>query len=138
MINLPKRELVDMLSLIDGVVFVGGTSEYLQGIKNTLRDIDIVVPINTDLSDFGWVFRKTDNQCVLLSAERGIIITQECVIDIFFTDKVINTIDINGYKCQIIKDMIKIQKGVLEFGYYKTETHRLKAVTTFNRLINHL
>ena len=138
MINFPKEEVVDLLSTIDGVIFVGGTSEYIQGIKDNLRDIDIVVPTSTDLSDFGWVFRKHDTNTTLLSADRGIIITKECIIDIFFTDNHINTIDVNGYKCQIIKDMIKIQKGILEFGYYKNENNRIKAVTTLNRLINHL
>lgn len=138
MINLQKEELVDLLSTINGVVFVGGTSEYLQGIKPILKDIDIIAPIDTDFSDFGHVFRKHNPQCILLSAERGIILTKECRIDIFFTNDNFNTININGYNCHCIKDMIKIQKGILEYGYYNNEEQRLKATTTFNRLVNHL
>ena len=38
-----KLEIIDQLAEIQDVIFVGGTSEYLQGIKNELRDIDVVV-----------------------------------------------------------------------------------------------
>ena len=136
MITASKTELLQLLSSIEGLVFVGGTSEYIQGIKNTLRDTDIVVPIDTNLSNFGWVFKSKDEHC-FLSKDRGVIITKNCYIDIFFTNNTINTISINGYTCQIVKDMINIQKKIIEYGYIKNGIHRHKVTTTINRLINY-
>ena len=54
---LNKNEILDILSKIDDVIFVGGTSEYLQGVKKELNDIDIRITNFENLISIGYIHK---------------------------------------------------------------------------------
>ena len=56
-----KLKVIEVLSLKDDIIFVGGTSEYLQGLKNNLNDIDITITDINCLKDIGYIHRFYQN-----------------------------------------------------------------------------
>lgn len=115
MINCDKYEVLQKLSLIDHVIFVGGTSEYLQGIKKELRDIDISINDVKLLNDFGYVHENFDDSFYGLSGNRGFIPLKSILIDIFIDEKP-EYIIVNGFRCETVKSMILLRENTLKFN----------------------
>ena len=113
--NLSKTEILEKLSLIEDVVFVGGTSEFLQGFKNELNDIDISVTNPEPLKAFGYVHESFDKSFFGLSGKRALIPLKYVLIDIFIDDKKPEYIVVKGYKCQTIRSMIFLRENTLNF-----------------------
>ena len=113
MLDVSKEEIIKQISQNEDVIFVGGTSEYIQGIKNELNDIDISVK-NTDfLNKFGYVHKNF-------------------IIDIFIDDKRPNYTIINGKKCETLDSMIELREKTLEHDLIKDEFFKKK---NYNNLI---
>ena len=127
-----KEEMIDKLSKIENLVFVGGTSEYIQGIKNELNDIDISVKNTEFLNKFGYVHKNFNNSLYGLSGNRGFIKTKNFIIDIFIDDKRPNYIIINGKKCETLDSMIELREKTLEYDLIKDEFFKKK---NYNNLI---
>ena len=70
---LNKNEILDILSKIDDVIFVGGTSEYLQGVKKELNDIDIRITNFENLISIGYIHKFKLDLFYGLSGNRGVI-----------------------------------------------------------------
>ena len=116
---LNKNEILDILSKIDDVIFVGGTSEYLQGVKKKLNDIDIRVTSFENLISIGYVHKFNLDLFYGLSGNRGIIKLKNCLIDIFIeTNKPDFIIIDNKYKCETIKSMISLREKTLKFSNF--------------------
>lgn len=115
MVDITKEEALQKLSSFEDVIFVGGTSEYLQGVKNELRDIDISVADTTPLKFFGYVFTGYNNSLYGLSGNRAFIPLKNVLIDIFVDAKRPEYITVNGFKCQTIQSMIKLREDTLKF-----------------------
>lgn len=116
MIKVDKYEALQVLRLIDDVVFVGGASEYLQGIKNELRDIDISVGDEKLLYRIGYVHKSIDHSFYGLSGKRGFIPLNSVLIDVFINDIKPEFIVVNGFKCETVSSMIKLQEATLKLN----------------------
>ncbi|RZJ47296.1 MAG: hypothetical protein EOO19_09525 [Chryseobacterium sp.] len=135
MINDDREEVLQKLALIDHVVFVGGTSEYLQGIKKELNDIDISISDANFLNEFGYVHKNFDNSFYGLSGHRGFIPLKNVLIDIFIEENLPNYVAIDGFKCETIESMISLRENTLKFNSSKlTEQSKNKILKNLNRL----
>ena len=107
----------DSLSYYQLPVFIGNdmfevcTSEYIQGIKNELNDIDISVKNTEFLNKFGYVHKNF-------------------IIDIFIDDKRPNYIIINGKKCETLDSMIELREKTWEYDLINDEFFKKRTIIT--------
>lgn len=134
MLNVSKEEALNLLSKIDDVIFVGGTSEYLQGIKDNLNDIDISVSSIEPLKKFGYVFTSFDSSFYGLSGNRGNIPLRSVMIDIFIDAKKPNYITVDGFKCETLDSMIALRENTLKYTFSGTLNNYLKIYENLKRL----
>lgn len=134
MVSISKYDLLIELSKIDDLIFVGGTSEYIRGIKNELRDIDVSVSNVEFLKKFGYVHTHFDNSFHGLSGKRGIIPTKNTIIDIFIDEKRPCFENVNGFKCETVDSMINLREKTIKDGNLKGY-HLDKLKNNLNRLI---
>ena len=126
----------DSLSYYQLPVFIGNdmfevcTSEYIQGIKNELNDIDISVKNTEFLNKFGYVHKNFNNSLYGLSGNRGFIKTKNFIIDIFIDDKRPNYIIINGKKCETLDSMIELREKTLKYDLIKDEFFKKRTIIT--------
>ena len=132
MLDISKEEIIKQISQNEDVIFVGGTSEYIQGIKNELNDIDISVKNTEFLNKFGYVHKNFNNSLYGLSGNRGFIKTKNFIIDIFIDDKRPDYIIINRKKCETLDSMIELREKTLEYDLIKDEFFKKK---NYNNLI---
>lgn len=118
MIKVGKLEALEVLSKIDDVIFAGGTSEFIQGIKKELRDIDISVKNFEVLNSIGYVHKSEDHSFYGASGKRGFIPLENVLIDVFI-DQSIEYITVNGFKCETVSSMLERQEKTLNLN---TET----------------
>jgi hypothetical protein len=116
MIKVSKYKALQILGSIDDVVFVGGTSEYLQGIKKELNDIDISVRDENVLNEIGFIHKSNDQSFYGLSGKRGFIPLESVLIDIFIDEKKPDFITFNGFKCETAESMMRLQKETLKLN----------------------
>lgn len=129
-----KLNLINELSKIPEVIFVGGTSEYLQGFKEILNDIDISICNKEKLFQINYVFTNTDYSLFGLSGQRGYFEKDGCLVDIFI-DKAPDHILVNGFKCQTLESMIELRENTLKFNSHLLSKHIfLKIKTNLERL----
>lgn len=107
-----KLNLIEELSEYPSVVFVGGTSEYLQGFRNDLNDIDISIKDPSILWSFGYVFRAYNSALYGLSGNRASIRSNDNIlIDIFVDDCPPDFIIVKGKKCETIESMLELSEN---------------------------
>ena len=112
---LYKNSIIEDLSKIKDLTFVGGTSEYLQGIKEELNDIDIVIVNEDDLKNIGFLHKFELILFHNLSGKRGVILKNNVIIDVFIENSLPEYTIVNEkYKCQTIDSMIELRKKTLE------------------------
>ena len=131
MLKITKNDLIKELSEIDDVIFVGGTSEYIQGVKPILNDIDISVTSIEDLKKFGYIHKKYIDFFYGLSGNRGLIKTKDVFIDIFIETKKPKFKLVENYKCETIESMIKLREKTLEKNYDKKIDDNLKRLKNY-------
>lgn len=134
MLDISKKEIIEKLSEIEEVVFVGGTSEYLQGIKDTLNDIDISVSCTNSLNKFGYVHKSFNNSLYDLSGYRGFVKTKNFIIDIYIDIKRPEYILVNNKKCQTVDSMIILREKTMEFDLIKDSFYKEKNYKNLIRL----
>lgn len=136
MLDISKEEVLNRLSKIDDVVFVGGTSEYIQGYKDELNDIDISINNTEKLEEFGYVHTSFDNSFYGLSGKRAFIPLQSVLIDVFVDELKPEFILVNGFKCQTIESMIELREKTLKYTFNGNYENRLKLIHNLERLKN--
>lgn len=136
MLSITKEETLNKLSLIDDVIFVGGTSEYIQGFKDQLNDIDISINNIDSLKEFGYVHKSVDNSFYGLSGNRAFIPLKSVLIDIFVDEVKPEFIVVNGFKCQTIESMIELRENTLKYSFNGSYENRLKLIHNLERLKN--
>jgi len=136
MLNISKKEALKKLSEIDDVIFVGGASEYIQGYKNELNDIDISITNINPLKEFGYVHTSFDNSFYGLSGDRALIPLKSVLIDIFIDVVKPKFIMVNGFKCQTIESMIELREKTLKYTFNGSYENRLKMIHNLERLKN--
>lgn len=134
MLNISKEQVLIRLSKIEDVVFVGGTSEYIQGYKNELNDIDISITNTIPLNDFGYVHTSFDNSFFGLSGNRALIPLKSVLIDVFVDEIKPEFISLNGFKCQTIESMIELREKTLKYTFNGSYENRLKLIHNLERL----
>lgn len=134
MLNISKEETLNRLAEIEDVIFVGGTSEYIQGYKDELNDIDISITNIIPLNDFGYVHRSFDNSFFGLSGHRALIPLKSVLIDVFVDEIKPDFILVNGFKCQTIESMIVLRENTLKYTFNGSYENRLKLIHNLERL----
>lgn len=134
MIDISKNDIIKKLSEIEDVIFVGGTSEYLQGIKDTLNDIDISIGCTNSLNEFGYVHKSFNNSIYGLSGNRGLVKTKNFIIDIFIDDVKPDYIVIDGKKCETIDSMINLREKTFNHDLIKDPFFKKKNYDNLVRL----
>ncbi|WP_390449974.1 hypothetical protein [Chryseobacterium sp. Alg-005] len=135
MINVSKIEVLKLLAQIDDVIFVGGASEYLQGIKAELNDIDISVSSKEVLNEIGYVHTNSDNSFYGLSGKRGFIPLKSVLIDVFIDEKKPQFRLVDSFKCETVDSMIALQENTLKLGLKTlSDKTRIKLTNNINRL----
>lgn len=130
-----KNEILNKLSTIEDLIFVGGTSEYIQGVKSELRDIDIVVTDINDLKNIGYIFFVHSDIFHGLSGKRAVINLKNVLIDIFIEPNLPTHVNIDGFKCETIESMISLRENTLKFNHESlSEKTRDKIRENLNRL----
>lgn len=129
-----KLKVIEVLSLKDDIIFVGGTSEYLQGLKNNLNDIDITITDINCLKDIGYIHRFYQNIFFNLSGNRGVIKLKNVLIDIFIEDKKPDYIIYNNFKCETVDSMINLRQNTLDFNLINNKKIEFKIKYNLNRL----
>lgn len=136
--NLSKEEALLELSKIPDVIFVGGTSEYLQGFKTELNDIDISITDIEPLKYFGYLFTAFDDSFYGLSGNRSFIPLPQVLIDVFMDQKKPEYTMVKGFRCETIHSMIELRKNTLlhsreklsekSFSKIKVDLERLEKI----------
>lgn len=134
MLNISKQETLEKLALIEDVVFVGGASEYIQGYKLELNDIDVSITNIKPLSNFGYVHTSFDNSFYGLSGNRAFIPLKSVLIDVFVDEVKPEFILVNGFKCQTIESMIELREKTLKYTFNGSYENRLKLIHNLERL----
>lgn len=134
MLDISKEEALNKLALIDDVVFVGGASEYIQGFKDELNDIDISITNIKPLNEFGYIHTSFDNSFYGLSGNRAFIPLKSILIDIFVDEVKPEFILVNGFKCQTIQSMIELREKTLKYTFNGSYENRLKMIHNLERL----
>lgn len=114
----------DILS--GNVVFVGGQSEVIHGIKSETKDIDIVTPDFFKLKQLGTMYVWDEK-----AFKRANI--PEYNIDIF-VGELPDYIEVNGLKFQTLTSMIQHYEEM--FNIYGNSIFENKAINLKNRLLN--
>ena len=136
MLNISKQEALERLALIEDAIFVGGTSEYIQGYKDELNDIDISISNIHLLNEFGYIHKSFDNSFYGLSGNRGFIPLKSVLIDIFIDEVKPQFILVNGFKCQTKESMIELREKTLKYSFNGSYENRLKLIHNLERLKN--
>lgn len=134
MLNISKEEALNKLSQIEDVIFVGGASEYIQGYKDELNDIDISVTNVVPLNEFGYIHTSFDNSFFGLSGNRAFIPLKSVLIDVFVDKIKPEFILVNGSKCQTIESMIELREKTLKYTFNGSYKNRLKLIHNLERL----
>lgn len=134
MLNISKEETLNRLAKIEDVIFVGGTSEYIQGFKNELNDIDISITNTEPLNEFGYVHSSFDNSFYGLSGNRAFIPLPSVLIDVFVDNIKPEFVLVNGFKCQTIESMIELRENTLKYTFNGSYENRLKLIHNLERL----
>lgn len=110
-------ELISELSVVSNLKFVGGTSLFLQDVKETISDIDVLVQ---DLSEISGVFEITIIQERLYNfsgRQRAYFIRDNIMVDIFVESNSEETTLIDGYlKCSSINAQIAFYERSLKLN----------------------
>lgn len=104
--------LIFELSLLSNLRFVGGTSLYIQQLKDTINDIDIVVP---DLSELGGYEVISMNETIykFQGRQRAYFIHEGILVDVFIDSNTEATIQIEGRECSTVQAEINFKNKVL-------------------------
>lgn len=130
-----KNDILNKLSKIENLIFVGGASEYIQGVKHELRDIDVVVTDIDELKKIGYVFSVDSDLFYGLSGRRAVIKLKNVLIDIFIEDHLPDSIIVDGFRCETIESMILLRENTLKFnGNRLIEQIRSKIHKNLDRL----
>ncbi len=106
-------ELVrDIQSISDDIVFVGGVSEVLQGVRTETNDIDIVVKSLKGFEKFGEIREFISNNEYRFGCKRALI-KGEYTIDIWIKDELPEYIIIDNIKVKTLKSMIMVYEEEL-------------------------
>lgn len=110
-------ELISELSVVSNLKFVGGTSLFLQDVKETISDIDVLVQ---DLSEISGVFEITIIQEPLYNfsgRQRAYFIRDNIMVDIFVESNAEEVTLIDGYlKCSSINAQIAFYERSLKLN----------------------
>lgn len=102
--------MLEQLKNKKDLVFVGGFACYMQGLKASYHDYDVVVlSLTGGLEDARYyltdsAFSKTGKRAVLETP---------LPVDIFIEDDLPEYVEIDGFKCQTVESMIQYYEGIL-------------------------
>lgn len=133
MLNLIKK----LNNEITDIIFVGGVSEMIQGIRETTKDIDICV-LNVDELKSRYILKEWQDTSVFSkSGKRAGIESEDYIIDIFIEDTLPDFIEIDGVKCETLNSLIDRYKLVIEGLDDNKDFHsKEKMIKKLNNLLN--
>lgn len=128
---------INNINNIENIVFVGGVSEMLQGIRETTKDIDICV-LNVDELKTKYIVKEWKTTSVFSkSGNRAGIESEEYIIDIFIEDTLPEFVEIDGIKCETLNSLIDRYTLVIEGLNDDTDFYsKIKMINKLNNLLN--
>jgi len=130
------NELIKEISLIsDDIVFVGGVSEVLQGVRTETNDIDIVVKSLKGFEKFGEI-REFSSNCPYRFGCRRAAINNEYFIDIWVYDELPEYIEVNNIKVETLKSMLNKYEQHIIFLERDYQVNKIK--NSISRLKNYI
>lgn len=112
-----KKQVLKSLHIIQEVeskvVFVGGVSLYLYGLKDTFTDIDVIVPSLINIQKLGTPIEYVTDSGFSFSGKRAFLIWEEKYkLDIFVENPVYQVELVEGLRCQSIGGMLKYYEDI--------------------------
>lgn len=132
-------KIIEKIRDLTEVVFVGGTSEFIQGMREGVDDIDIVTTdITPFIIKFGTKVKKWNNNYFKDVVEKYNIWIDGVNVDIFIKNSLPSHILVNGYKVETIASMIEQREHFLNSGFFEklanTKEERAKYQTIIDNL----
>lgn len=107
------KQLVQIHSVNNDVVFVGGIAEMIQGKRESATDIDICV-LNIDgLDVFGNITEWKTDSPVSISGNRAGIKNTTIILDIFIEEQLPEYVEIDGLRFETIESLIERYERVI-------------------------
>lgn len=129
--NLIKR----ISKLKKDVVFVGGVSFVHHGIKETAKDIDIVVNNLEGLYELGEIKEFQTKSPMSKSGNRAYTYVDDIQVDIFIEDELPEYVEVDGIKYKSIESMIKFYEHLInESDGFEKNRNELKLDLVINNM----
>lgn len=112
-----KKQVLKFLHIIQEVeskvVFVGGISLYIHGLKGTFTDIDIIVPSLTNIQKLGTLTEYVTDSGFSFSGKRAFLIWEEKYkLDIFVENPTYQVKLVEELRCQSIRGMLQYYEDI--------------------------
>ena len=129
--NLIKR----ISKLKKDVVFVGGVSFVHHGIKETSKDIDIVVNNLEGLYGLGEIKEFQTKSPMSKSGNRAYTYVGDIQVDIFIEDELPEYVEYNGVKYETIESLINFYKQlIIKTDGFEKNRNELKLELVINKM----
>ena len=110
-------ELIEELSVVSNLKFVGGTSLYLQDVKENIYDIDVLVQDLSEISEIFEIIIIDEPIYTFNGRQRAYFIRDNIMVDIFVESNTEEVTVIDGYlNCSSINAQIAFYERSLQLN----------------------
>ncbi|MGE8528507.1 hypothetical protein [Chryseobacterium rhizosphaerae] len=120
-------KIINDLSKIKDLKFIGGTSLFLQNKVSRVKDIDVLVQSSAEISE---KFKLTFIECPVYrfpERTRAFFIVNEILVDVFIQQNDEEIIQIGDYSCTTITSQIKFLEKTLEINMSNPKRQKILA-----------
>lgn len=135
--SVVKKLIKQISNLKKDVVFVGGVALVHYGIKDTAKDIDIVVNDLNGLEVLGDIQQFQTNSVMSKSGNRAFINIDGIIIDVFINDDLPEYIDNDGVKYGTTQHLIEFLEDLInKTDGFEKNRNEMKLEMIINKLNN--
>lgn len=102
--------MLDILKAKKDLIFVGGFALYMQGVKSSFKDYDVVVLSLSGGLEHAHQYQTDSSHSI--SGKRAII-ESPIPVDIFIEDSLPEYVEIDGFRCQTVPSMLDHYRRIL-------------------------
>lgn len=125
-------QLINELSKVDDLIFVGGASLFIQGVQSEISDIDVLVKSIGPIRNSFEITFIDEPLYKLNSRQRAYFIQDGIMVDIFIQENNEEMIVVNNCKCTTIKSEIQFLEMTL--GINLSNENKKSTVAKINKL----
>lgn len=128
--------LISDLSQVSNLIFVGGTSLYLQDIKESISDIDVLVQDASEISELFEINIIEEPVYTFIGRQRAYFISDGIMVDIFIEPNNEEIILIDGnLKCSSINAEIAFYERTLKLNLDREKRSQIIADINYLKTI---